>query len=206
MSQRVSPVRGWKLPAAALAAALWTTAAVAQTERQLDAHEHGAGTLNISIEGTNVQMELEVPGSDIVGFEHAARTKAQRKAVADARKVLANPLEIFQVPAAAGCKVAAAKVKLEGGDSNGHAHGHKHTHGKNETKGKTDAAAEPAHSEFHVAATLNCTNVARMTEITFAYFARFKKAQKLTVNIVSATGQTSAVVDRSKAKLALGGS
>src|SRR5262249_38687966 len=49
-------------------------AAAQSAHRELGPHEHGRGTLNIAIEGNRVSMELEVPGMDIAGFEHAAKT------------------------------------------------------------------------------------------------------------------------------------
>ena len=34
------------------------------------AHEHGVGTLSIAVEGNDVEIEMVVPGADVVGFEH----------------------------------------------------------------------------------------------------------------------------------------
>ena len=45
------------------------------------AHEHGVGHLSVAIEGNEVEIELVVPGADAVGFEHAARTEIEKKAV-----------------------------------------------------------------------------------------------------------------------------
>ena len=39
-------------------------------KRQLDSHEHGVSTLKIALEGQSIQMKLESPANDIVGFEH----------------------------------------------------------------------------------------------------------------------------------------
>ena len=89
-----------------LAAALGAAPAFAEEHRELGPHVHGHGTLNIAIEGSRVTMELEVPGMDIVGFEHAAKGNEQLAAVDKASKVLAGPLELFRMPAGAGCSVA----------------------------------------------------------------------------------------------------
>ena len=53
-------------------------------DRHHDAHEHGVSKLNLVIEGKRLEMELGSPGSDIVGFEHAPATDADRKAIVDA--------------------------------------------------------------------------------------------------------------------------
>ena len=97
--------------------------ALADETRQLDAHEHGVGALNIAAEGSDVLMELEVPGADIVGFEYAAKTDADRKAVDAAVATLATPLDLFVLPAAAGCSVTEARAALEMEDEHAE-HGH----------------------------------------------------------------------------------
>ena len=88
-----------------------------EPQRQLGAHVHGAGKLSIAIEKRVVEIELEAPGSDIVGFEHAAATTDQKQAVARARATLAKPLTLIKLPEAAACKLISAKVKLVGGGS-----------------------------------------------------------------------------------------
>ena len=82
----------------------WTARA---QHRELGPHQHGHGTLNIAIEGGRVSMELDVPGADIVGFEHAPSTKAQRTAVDKAKAQLAAPLSCLccqRAPGAASRK------------------------------------------------------------------------------------------------------
>src|SRR5215510_7768828 len=81
--------------------------------RELGPHVHGHGTLNIAIEDKRVSMELEVPGMDIVGFEHAPSTGDQKAAVEAAKARLEKPLGVFTWPADAGCTVAEAKVDIE---------------------------------------------------------------------------------------------
>ena len=71
----------------------------AEEHRQLGAHVHGHGRLNIAIEGKKISLELEVPGADIVGFEHEPSTPDQKAAIAEGRAKLADALALFS-PAA----------------------------------------------------------------------------------------------------------
>ncbi|MDH4983163.1 DUF2796 domain-containing protein [Hyphomicrobium sp. D-2] len=64
--------------------------------RELGAHVHGRGTFNIAIEGSRVALELKAPGMDIVGFESAPTSDAQKAAVEKAKATLAKPLELFR--------------------------------------------------------------------------------------------------------------
>ena len=43
---------------------------LAEETRQLDAHEHGVGALNIAFDQGRVAIEFHAPGADIVGFEY----------------------------------------------------------------------------------------------------------------------------------------
>ena len=86
------------------AAAAPTLVRAAEEHRELGPHVHGHGTLNIAVENKRVSMELEVPGMDIVGFEHDATTDDQKTVVEKAqRRSSRKPLEVFKLPAAAGC-------------------------------------------------------------------------------------------------------
>ena len=115
----------------------------AETERQLGPHQHGHGTLNLAVEGQTVQMELEVPGVDIVGFEHKAKTAEDRAKMEAAEKTLAQPLALFILPGEAGCKVTAAKVSIVGAtepDDDTHEldhHDHSEAHEADSTKPKS---------------------------------------------------------------------
>jgi hypothetical protein len=159
----------------------------AAAHRQLGAHEHGRGTLNIAIEGSKVTMELEAPGMDIVGFEHVAKSKGDEAAVEKARGRLMEPLALFVLPAAAGCRVIEAKVEIEGGG-----------------EAKTSSRSED-HAEFHAEYALECQSPAGITGIEFPYFRTFARAQKLEVNLVTSKGQSKFEVSRARPSLGLAG-
>lgn len=80
---------------ALLISLLAASQAGAETSRQLDAHEHGVGTLNIAVDGQAMAMEFQAPGADIVGFEHPAETEADLAKVERALAVLSSPLDLF---------------------------------------------------------------------------------------------------------------
>lgn len=124
-----------------LLASLAATTALAETTRQLDAHEHGVGALNIALAGTTLEMEFHAPGADIVGFEHAASSAEDRAAVDQAVATLARPLDLFQLPAAAECSVTEARAALEAEEAHDdHGADHDEDHGE-------EHAAEHGHEE-----------------------------------------------------------
>lgn len=167
--------------------------------RELGSHEHGRGTLNIALEGTRLSMELEVPGVDIVGFEHKAKSRKDKAAVDNAKKQLARPLLLFKLPASAGCAVKEASASLEGEE-------HAHEQGKGaEAKGPKGGGHETEHSQFHAQYAFDCQAPANITAIEFDYFRAFAGAQKLDVNLITPKGQDKLEVSRAKPRLDLTG-
>jgi hypothetical protein len=193
---------------AALAVVSLTASVRAEEEhRELGPHVHGHGTLDIAVEDKRVSMELEVPGMDIVGFEHEASTDAQKAALQKAKSELAKPLTLFSLPASAGCTVMNAKVALEaeheGADHDHDAKGEHEEHA--DADHDEDEHEGHHHSAFHVSYALDCAKPAELTSIAFDYFKAFAGAQSLTVNVVTAKAQSTYEVKRDKPELDLGG-
>ncbi len=126
-------------------------------ERELGAHLHGHGSLNLVIEDNAVWAELEAPGADIVGFEHAAETAADQAAIAEAEARLAKPATVILLPEAAGCLPDEVSVTLESeAEEAQHAHDEEHHDQAEEAQhahdeGHHDQAEETqhAHDEEH---------------------------------------------------------
>ena len=193
------------LTGAALAA-LWSAvpAAAEESRRDLAAHEHGRGALAIAVENNAVWMELEAPGADIVGFEHAAESDADKAAVEAAKQALSRPLALFALPDGAGCAVADARVALlreddaHEDDHDDHADEHEDDHDDEREDAHDDDHGEegPQHAEFHAEYRLDCADAGAIDSIGFAYFEAFPGAESLSVTIVSDKGQTAQEVER----------
>ena len=195
------------------ATAITSTSAIADVTRQLDAHEHGVGQLDIAFDGQQIAMELHAPGADIVGFEYAAESAKDRAAVDAAVATLARPLDLFVLPDAAGCSVVQAAAGLE--SEEGHEeHDEEHDHEKAHTEeGHDDHAAEghedhqddAGHTEFHAEYLLTCADPSVIDKIAFAYFESFPNAFEVEVQMITDTGATSFEVDRDAPTLDLRG-
>lgn len=190
------------LPLLVLTAAT-ATPALAETSRQLDAHEHGVGQLDIAFDGANIAMELHAPGADIVGFEYAATSDEDLAAVNVAIEKLAMPLDLFVLPGAAGCSVVVASAELESEDElDDEEHGHddhddeKHEGQEHDHDDHDEHAGETGHTEFHAEYMLICDDTSAVTEITFAYFEAFPNALEVEVQVISDSGATAFEVER----------
>lgn len=141
-----------KTTSAALALLFLVSPALAQETRQLGAHEHGVGHLDIAIESGRIAGMLEVPGADIVGFEHEATSEEDRAAIEDALASLESPLDLFELPASAGCTMEMAQAGLLGG-THEHAEDHEADHAEHEADHEEHVAEEDhaghEHDEAH---------------------------------------------------------
>ncbi|OEC38539.1 zinc-binding protein [Pseudomonas sp. 1D4] len=155
----------------------------------LGAHEHGVARLNAALDGSTLELELESPAMNLVGFEHEARSDADKAAVAKARAELEKPLALFALPEAAGCKVS--EQKLESplfGNAPEKAHEHEHEH-KHEDGDKHDHEHSEIHAHYH----LECATPAKLTGLDLkGLFTRFPATQKIQVQLIGPMGQQGA--------------
>ncbi len=193
---------------------LAATPVFAEDARQLDAHEHGVGQLDIAFDGKQIAMELHAPGADIVGFEYGAESSEDRAAVDAAVAILARPLDLFVLPDAAGCSVVQAAAGLESEEDHDDEHAEDHEEHADEHKEEEhghdeddheDHANEASHTEFHAEYLLICADSTAVTDITFFYFEAFPNALEVEVQVISDTGATSFEVERDTPKLDLRG-
>lgn len=190
---------------ATLAALAATAPQAEDAQRELGAHVHGIGALNIAVQGAEVAMELHVPGADIVGFEHAAETAEDKAALDAAVALLERPLELFKLPEAAGCVVTSAAAVFETA-ADDHDHGEEgHAEDGHDEDGHDDHAEGARHAEFDADYLLTCGDPTALDRIAFAYFAAFPNARELDVQLVSDKGAGTAKVTRDADVLDLAG-
>ena len=96
------------------------------TAAQQSAHVHGIATLNLAMEGDELEIEFVSPAGNIVGFEHKAVTEAERRAIRDAIEQLSKGNELFDLPLAASCSLHVAEVEHGHGEEEKREDGHGH--------------------------------------------------------------------------------
>ena len=158
-------------------------------DRELDAHVHGVGTLNIAIEGNGAQLELTAPAADIVGFEHDPATDDERAAIAEAAETLEEGAALFVFPTDAGCVLEHVAVASELMEDD--AHGHSSV-GHEESAHDREDGAE--HSEFRARYRFECAEPDALDAVTVTYFDRFPGARELDARAITPAGQTAATL------------
>lgn len=145
----------------------------------LGAHAHGAASVNVAVDGTLVSLEFHSAAYNLVGFEHAPKDGAQRKAIAEATAALKDPLTLFGL---AGCTLKDSTIDAgaHGGDGHDqHDHGHDHDH---HDHGHDHEAG--GHVDYTGSYTLECTATAPLTLDAKGWFARFPATETLTLQYI----------------------
>jgi len=211
MSLRSSVFFARNLPAAVASCALLlsvTAVSASDERRQLEAHEHGVSSLKIAQEGKQMLFVLDSPGSDVVGFEHAAENDAQKAQIEAALKLLREPAGLFPMPAAAGCTVSGVKASFNVEDDHeddskaakdDHDDDHKDEHGH------ADEKKEEGHASFNASWTMTCEKPELAATIQTEFFVRFPGAKEIKVEAIGGGGQQSLTLTRSAPNLDLSG-
>ncbi|CAI8987362.1 Zinc-binding protein [Pseudomonas sp. IT-P253] len=160
----------------------------------LGAHEHGVGRLNAALDGQTLELELESPAMNLVGFEHAATTAPDKAKVAAARAQLEKPLTLFNLPKAAGCVVAAQELnsplfgdKPDADDDHDEDAKDEHHHD---------------HSEIHAHYQFSCSAPGALKTLDLTtIFNTFPATQKIQVQLISPSGQQGVEVTAKAAAL-----
>lgn len=146
----------------------------------LDAHEHGAAQLNVLLDGKVLELQLESPAMNLVGFEHAAKSDADKAKVAAARSQLEQPQPLFGLNAG-DCKIS--KQELESPLFAEHADSHEHEH-------EHEKSQESEHSDIHAHYTLDCQKPEELKQLNLGeLFKRFPATEKIQVQLIGPDGQ-----------------
>jgi hypothetical protein len=160
----------------------------------LGAHEHGVGRLNAALDGQTLELELESPAMNLVGFEHAATSDADKAKVAAVRAQLEKPLPLFNLPKAAGCVVENQELESplfgdepQADDDHDEDAKDEHHHG---------------HSEIHARYSFTCATPGALKTLDLAnIFNTFPATQKIQVQLIGPSGQQGVEVTAKAAAL-----
>lgn len=157
----------------AIAAALFAAAPILSAQaQQQHAHVHGQLKLDVAVDGPTVVIDMESPLDNIVGFERAPKTDAEKKTVEDAVAQLRAADKLFIVDPAANCKLG--PVDLRSGALG---------------LGNPDPAEPVGHADLDATFSFNCTNAAAAKFIDVNLFGSFKGLRQIDSQIATAQGQ-----------------
>lgn len=171
------PSRRYVLPF--LFSAMTTLASAA--ERQLGPHVHGQATVNVSAEGSALDVELSLPGHDAVGFEHPPASAAESAALAKATATV-DMAAWLQPSGAAACTLATHSVQANG----------------------YGAVREPGgHADFDATYHFQCLHPGQLRTLDIRLIQAFPSVQKVVVNTITDEGSTGTELTGTSARVVL---
>ena len=185
--------------------------------RAMEAHQHGQAELRILLEANLVEMELESPAFNLVGFEQKALSPQEKKAVKNAVAFLESPARLIAFGGSA-CSPKAIQIDVSSVINKEDEHGHEdandheaeHDH---ETEHQHEDEHEEEHSHEHETETrhadiiarysFSCENKSDLSYIEVNFFRVFPGLEKIKAFWVGEKGQGTMELTPSKRRLDL---
>ena len=136
-----------------------------------EAHTHGGGEVNISIEGNRVTVELEIPFDSLIGFEHAIRTPEQKQLAADMLTILKEGNKMFRFTPTAKCTLNSVDFENDG-----------------MPKG-SEEGEDGGHDDLEAKYVFTCAEPEKLASVEVGLFKGFRRLNKLEVKLAAPAGQ-----------------
>lgn len=149
------------------------------------AHEHGVAQVDVAIDGARLAIALSTPLDNLVGFERAPRTDAERRALESALARLADAA-LWQPDAAAQCKAGSPKVTPPSFD-----------------KAKVKPAKADDHADVEASVEFECTKPQELRSLGTQLFKALPRLKRADVQIATPRGQAKAVLRPASATIVL---
>lgn len=177
---------------------------------QHKAHVHGLSELMIAIEGSHLEIRLESPAMDLLGFEHKATEPKHIALVKEARQQLGTDTALFSF---SGTQCVLKELEIDTSslldddeqhehDEHKHEHDHakhqhehdEHKHEHNDKKHKHDHDEHKHYGEHHeITASYHyeCKKTAQLESIQVRLFDIFPSMQHINSMWITEAGQNS---------------
>jgi hypothetical protein len=174
----------------------------AEQHRQEGVHEHGVARLNLAQEGKRIELHLESPATNLVGYEHMPSSDADRQVLEETLAKLRAADQIFRFDEQAKCRLIDAEVSTpltgeEGSMSTQHdtheeaAHEEDHEH------------EHERHADVDADYRFECAEPDKLSRIRMDLFRHFPATHELHVQFATDKRQGSVELTADDAELEL---
>lgn len=144
--------------------------------RETGAHVHGRVEMAVVREGALVTVELRSPLHNLVGFERAPASEAEREIWKAANATVASPDRLFTLDRSARCTLRSSRTGVLGGpppagtgpSDHEHAGDHDHDHGEDDHDSLSDAV---------LTYVFDCPGAAKLSRISVQAFGAFRRIE-----------------------------
>jgi hypothetical protein len=160
------------------------------------AHEHGIARVDVATDPARLSLTLDTPLDNLVGFERAPRTDAERQRVEAALGVLRQAGGWVSIDPAAGCTLAGVELSSA-------VLGLGPAPGAEKAGGGTAAKGGEAHADLEVTVDFSCSGGKPAGFVDLTLFQAFPRLQRIEVQTVTPKGQMKATLRRPAGRIAL---
>lgn len=189
----------------------FTVALAHEGRHEHGAHEHGVGRMDVAVEKNSIDIDLDSPAVNFIGFEHEPGDAKEQAVVDEAVADLKRGDALMAFSPAAQCTQKQVRVSsslLGDGEEAGHGdHDHEehedHHHGDEADHDRHDEDGdEHEHADINVTWEVTCAQPEKLREIDFSgLFRRFSGTHSLRVQAALPKGQTASELTGKSPKL-----
>lgn len=154
---------------------------------QGQAHQHGVLKLDITVEARKLTLQMASPLDNLVGFERAPRSDAERRRVDAALARLKAAQALFAIDPAAQCRLANVEITsavLKLGPSQ-------------------PASANEEHADLDASFEFECQDATRAAFVDVGLFDAFAQMKRIEVQAATPKGQLKRTLKRPARRVAL---
>jgi hypothetical protein len=155
--------------------------------RQHAAHQHGVASLNWVMEGESLQILLESPAMNVLGFEHEPHDEHEKQQLADALEKLNEPSKVVLLKGG-DCKFESAVIMNLFEEDATHDHNHHH---------------DAEHSDINAEYSFTCAKPLELKTITVCLFESFSGFEKIESQWITDVTQGATTLTRDKHSIVL---
>lgn len=146
-------------------------------KKGMGAHEHGSLTLEVAVEGKQINIEIEAPAESFLGFEYIPKTAKEKAAYTKAETLWNKELltKLFITDISLGCSIGESSFKqvLE-----------------EQTETKEKAKKSGQHSEIQASAIINCQKELKGQSVSVAFKKEFTKIKRMALDLAGSETKT----------------
>jgi hypothetical protein len=174
---------------------LFASVASTAEKRHAEGHVHGVAEINIIVEGKKVVVEFRTPTEGVMGFEHEAKSDAEKKKRDAAIKRVNdrfNELVVFDKKF--GCQSQGGKVAIAQSDS---------SDGKDKNQGQGHRKKSAEHREVRATHNFECQKEPAGSRVRFGVTKVFPEIQEIKVQVLGDAKQSGATIKKDKGDVGL---
>jgi hypothetical protein len=174
---------------------LFASVASTAEKRHAEGHVHGIAEINIVVEGKKIVVEFRTPTEGVMGFEHEAKSDAEKKKRDAAIKRVNdrfNELVVFDKKF--GCQSQAGKVAIVHSDS---------SNGKDKKHGQGEHKKSAEHREVRATHNFECQKDPAGSRVRFGVTKMFPEIQEIKVQVLNDAKQSGATIKKDKGDVGL---